>query len=884
VPSEAPDPPFVGRDLELANLVRLLEQHATVNVHGPSGIGKSALVLHALRRFNRLARSPLWVSMASIRDEHALVERTRSALGLRRPAVASKSLRRKLSETLLGARRTIVWDDVEESTLAPATSAVSGLDPATAGWRLIVISQSPIAALPGFEVGPLEVADASALVTQLENQVGTTLPDLLFRASGGNPLLLRLAIMGLLASAARPSLDLLRDSLRNLWDVPSRLRPQFAGLDSSDWTASHALEQIVRDSAAIDSAGSVASLGPLVLEHHRSGDVEAALQTIREIEVTGGRLDGRLSLVKARLTARSSELKAARRALQPVSAAPSDPALALGLVALELPCGDLIEARARLRSLAATTRSNEELECQRALALALSYFLEERFERALVCARRARRASSRKALGTSMAGAVELLALLGLDEIDRALALLEREVSALPADDAEEPLGPIAAQLFRAAVDGRRGDLAACLGRAEPALAELQRRGDKMVQVVLSRYAARAAIAIGRFERAEQLLRGALDLVRDGGLNNLFAMCGRDAALLSEAQGDRRLAQTQIAQAAVAQPRSPWIRIDAWALSDGDTLLPSLPRAGAVQAYSCLRSAERSLVLGQLDGTERCARSALEWYQRAGAHYEHTRALLALAELQLRTGALAEAARLLDDGARRAQRFGYALVGTADVLRAALADRTGSAAAYVAALAALLASPLSGRAIETASRRVCIAPSQTSNASVVLDAVVERVGLLRPCDRVVATDSLFYFQAREEPLPFSADLVIDLGARSIAAKGRTVVLTPQRIRLMEMLALSGGRGVSHEEIYLDALGGREYHTLRHRNNVYVATTRVRAALALLLGHNALTESDGRYRLRADICVAVVCDAALAHSSPRGSGGNLVSSRWKSLLT
>src|SRR6185503_13660974 len=116
------------------------------------------------------------------------------------------------------------------------------------------------------------------------------------------------------------------------------------------------------------------------------------------------------------------------------------------------------------------------------------------------------------------------------------------------------------AHLYTAAVLGRRGQLDACLDTAEPAFDELGRRGDFACRAILARYLARAALGLGRFERAEELLRIAGGVASEGGLVSLLPLVRREEALLADATGDRAAAAALAQEAAAGCPGSPLVR------------------------------------------------------------------------------------------------------------------------------------------------------------------------------------------------------------------------------------------------------------------------------------------------------------------------------------
>jgi hypothetical protein len=188
-------------------------------------------------------------------------------------------------------------------------------------------------------------------------------------------------------------------------------------------------------------------------------------------------------------------------------------------------------------------------------------------------------------------------------------------------------------------------------------------------------------------------------------------------------------------------------------------------------------------------------------------------------------------------------------------VRAALADRTGALEIYIAALKQAAAFGPAGDRVAAALARVGV--QVPLGARTALDERIARLGLDRPAARWLATDAETYLLADGEALPAGAQLLIDLDRKALRAGDRALALTPQQLALLEFLCTAGGATL--EAIYVGVLGGREYHHLRHRSTVYVAITRLRAALEPLLGADVLIErADGRYRVRPDLAAAVVC--------------------------
>src|SRR5262249_23625862 len=123
---------------------------------------------------------------------------------------------------------------------------------------------------------------------------------------------------------------------------------------------------------------------------------------------------------------------------------------------------------------------------------------------------------------------------------------------------------------------------------------------------------------------------------------------------------------------------------------------------------------------------------------------------------------------------------------------------------------------------------------------------VRRLGLGRPRDFVCARPGSLTLVAADERI--DGELCAHPERNELAGGGKRATLFPQLVRLLELFVDAGGRGVSAEQIYLCLWSSREYHRLRHRNNVYVAVARLRSLSEPLLDGAPLIERvDERYR-------------------------------------
>ena len=177
---------FVGRTDELARLESLFDDSGEVSVvllHGPAGVGKSALLRQLARRAEARGAEPVMVEARDLAPlAEALEKAIEPALGAARPLLLLDSwerlsaldshLRQKLLPRLSSAARVVI-----ASRRAPGPGWFSG------GWENLVLE---------LRLGPLDRADAEALLA------AAGLDDPVLRAqamawAGGSPLALVLA-------------------------------------------------------------------------------------------------------------------------------------------------------------------------------------------------------------------------------------------------------------------------------------------------------------------------------------------------------------------------------------------------------------------------------------------------------------------------------------------------------------------------------------------------------------------------------------------------------------------------------------------------------------------------------------------------------------------
>ncbi len=212
--------PFVGRELELAEVLALLDVHRVVTLTGPGGSGKTRLALQAAAESVERYDDGVWfVSLAAVRDPRLIEPTIARVLG------GPDDLR----EFLAGKRTLLVLDNLEQ-VLPHAAAIVAALDA-----RILATSRSRlnIAAEQEFPVPALPIDDATALFTQRARQLDPRFePDAAVRQIAerldGLPLALELAAARVKVLTPAQILERLGRSLdlltSGVHDAPERQR------------------------------------------------------------------------------------------------------------------------------------------------------------------------------------------------------------------------------------------------------------------------------------------------------------------------------------------------------------------------------------------------------------------------------------------------------------------------------------------------------------------------------------------------------------------------------------------------------------------------------------------------------------------------------------
>ena len=673
------------------------------------------------------------------------------------------------------------------------------------------------------------------------------------------------------------------------------------------------IERILREAASRSAAHASTALRLLARELLRVGDYESARLTLDELPPPTSRDEAeRVALLRAESHIRAGEPQAAQRALDALArtvataeatakAKPSaaarakaktstkgkpgasaritpkggevSPGVVLTLAQLAILRGELAPARATLVDLAPRTTAVPQLEARRAVEIAASHLYEERYE--LTHAWTARARAAQKAGGIPVERVVTILdvhALLGLGDVDRAEEVLARETRGRPD-----------AAVLEIASLVRRGEHVRALEIGDAAIAALDQRADRLFRSVLARDLARACIGTGQLTRADRMLKLAESAGDDPGLAALRPICDAERARLADAEGDRARAKKMIDRAFAAIPGSPFIAVDRDVLAGIMPMLASAktsPRLGddadmgpppIARAYATLRGAELALELGDLEAALDGAELAERYHATARLWYETGRARLARAEAltrmhrdgadgEDRSTLYARAVRALDGCEEMATAYGFApLCAACAVIRASLEESSGDLGAAARAMEAAVGAAGEGldAPLARAAARLGVAAREPRGSGPrPYVARVDRLGLLRTADVVWRVGARTYLRRKDEAAPEPVACVVDVEGRRVrAANGSELELPEQRLALLSVLAESGTGGASLEEIFARVWGG-VFHPLRHRNSVYVALARLKESLRPFARDVRITHDGDRYRLGGPLPVAV----------------------------
>jgi non-specific serine/threonine protein kinase len=113
-PTDVPIPltSFIGRKREVADVVRLVNQHRLVTLTGPGGVGKTRLAIESSGRLlGKFDDGVCWVELAALTDESLIPQAVAKALGARE--IPNQSLLEILSDFLRSRQLLLVLDNCE---------------------------------------------------------------------------------------------------------------------------------------------------------------------------------------------------------------------------------------------------------------------------------------------------------------------------------------------------------------------------------------------------------------------------------------------------------------------------------------------------------------------------------------------------------------------------------------------------------------------------------------------------------------------------------------------------------------------------------------------------------------------------------------------------
>jgi hypothetical protein len=519
----------------------------------------------------------------------------------------------------------------------------------------------------------------------------------------------------------------------------------------------------------------------------------------------------------------------------------------------------------------------------------LSYIIEERFAEAAAAAR---------AAATAVAGGghedlevllalLEVLARAELDDVVGARALLDRLVVRAAATGA---LREHVQALYRGVLAYFAGELATAEVDLDRAFGYLSEHADYVMASIGGYYRVRTHLARGDSAAALDLSARMTRLATAAELDTL-APHGRAAhaeALFASGKVEQARAAAEAALAAprvCAQARLVARTVLARAAAhDGDLVAarahlvsaeldapppdedPELEAAAERAAAARARRAALELEVASVELCGGDPRRALEAGERARRHFatvgrrgQEARATIAVAAARVMLAApsadaLERAAAEVAIAEALATASGYRRVlARCALVRAAIARRRGESIELSAAQVELAdASFPEGRALAVLLGATDVAAGVRATLAALGLIAGPRLRVLgRSGERVVGDGEADAIRAAHALVVEPARAVIAIGGHS--DRGRALLC-----ELLAALIEAGGAVVSPEALFLAVWGGVEYHPLRHRNTLYVALKRLRAALRELRGDDVeiIETAAGGWRL-ADRIDAIV---------------------------
>jgi hypothetical protein len=512
-------------------------------------------------------------------------------------------------------------------------------------------------------------------------------------------------------------------------------------------------------------------------------------------------------------------------------------------------------------------------------ARTVSWMFDERYQLAAEEARRAR----------------AQLADDGPDDLANQLAMLETlawveaegmeqaRAAALGID--ESGLRQRVAGLYRAILEVADGQAREASARLVKIHEVMRAQGDTVHAYLAGFYGSAALAEIGKLGEAQALSARTTQLARAAGLERQTARSLAQEAILA-AEGLQAGAAHRLADQALASrhigPRSRATAHCAHVRActiEGDIAMAlehvALARAAvagpehaAATAAIDVEQAAVDLVGGALDRAVELAERAILHYRGRSRDYETARARLVLAAAYLARGrrtdvlfaerSVTEARELADRARLRSIQVGCAILSAAlaqrhqreraarDLLADALRELDPERGSIYAGV---LLAAIDGGVAARAAPGVVALLAHLGFAEAVDCYLVDRHGRRAATEKDLAREraerELFVDESRE---------VIVARRGAVEIKGR-----PMLVGLLSTLVQARGEPVAPDTLYKQVWGVPEYHSLQHRNALYVAIKRLRASLAEALpDKDPIERSKGGWRLADDVdaCVAV----------------------------
>jgi hypothetical protein len=514
----------------------------------------------------------------------------------------------------------------------------------------------------------------------------------------------------------------------------------------------------------------------------------------------------------------------------------------------------------------------------------VSWLLDERFERAVAEARRARAELAGTGQG-DLANRLAMLETLACIESDD-MAGARATARTLDQAGLRRPV----ATLYRAIAAYADGQARSAIPGLREAHAYLSGHGDTLNAYLAAYYGSAALAEVGSIGAAQTLAERAWALAHGAGLRALAAQARAQQALIvgdaMQAGVAHRLAGEALSNPCIgprSRVRAHCAHAHAYTLEGNITLaLEHLagareavtdPEMRAAQATVDVEQAAVDLVGGTLERAVEHAERAVAYYSERSRDYEGARSGLVLAaayiargrrsDLLLAERSIAQTLELAERGELHSIQVGCA------ILSAALARRGNRERAAAEVLAEAL-------------RR--LDPERGSIFAGVLVAAIEGGAVARAVPGVVAllarlgfTDAVDCYlidqhgrrAATEEDVArerSERDLFVDeLRWVIVADRGEHEIRgRPMQCTLLSALIQARGEPVAPDAIYRQVWGGSEYHPLQHRNALYVAINRLRKSLRRVLPDREVIERAGngwRVADGVDACVAVAARPA-----------------------